>query len=138
MPLAADSLDAVTGFIAATKVSRDFNQCIVWFFSCAFHRDLTHTRDVIAGAGVAGTCFCNRCQSDITSEKFRFNVTKTRAARFGVTPAPRLRRWQGDRLLAGARLFWLFSGGDARKLLMLEVEFFRYLKSGDLVSQKAG
>ena len=42
-----------------------------------------------------------------------------------------------DGLLA-QNFFGNFPGGDARKLLMLEVEFFRYLKSGDLVSQKAG
>ena len=97
------------------------------------------TRDVIAGAGIAGTCLCYRCQSDITSEKFRFNVTKTRGSECSGW---RLRRRSGvgkaiDGLLA-QNFFGNFPGGDARKLLMLEVEFLRYLKSGDLVSQKAG
>ena len=137
----ADSLDAVT------KVSLPRPRSVGISMrsrpvlpSCALSSSVSlRTRDVIAGAGVAGTCLCYRCQSDISSEKFGFNDTKTLA---GICSAGQLRRSSGvakaiDCLLT-QDFFGNFAGGDARELLTLEEKYLRYLESGDLVSEKAG
>ena len=104
--------------------------------SCDFSSVSLHTRDVIAGAGVAGTA-CNLCRVTLLQKNFVSMLQRPAQQRFRVSPARRSGVGRAIDCLLAQDFFGYFPGGDAWKLLMLEVEFFRYLKSGDLVSQKA-